>query len=116
MKSALMGDSLYFRVMKPTFPSEFYMDSYLILTSPEDILKNTTRYLEFVSNQMIKRCLIMATPVNTTSDQELEKFNINIVSKVSESANTLNKNLMFYMYFNMEVRNALCATSECLET
>ena len=103
MKSGLMAGSLYFRVMKPTFPSEFYMDSYLILTSPEDILKNTTRYLEFVSNQMIKRCLIMATPVNTTRDQELEKFSISIVSKVSESANSLNKNLMFYMYFNMEV-------------
>ena len=104
MKSALMGGSLYFRVMKPTFPSEFYMDSYLILTSPEDILKNTTQHLEFVSNQMIKRCLLMATPLNTTSDQELEILGASIVSKVYESAHALNKNLMFYMYFNMEVR------------
>ena len=103
MKSALMGEPLYFRVMQPTYPSEFYMDSYLILASPEDILKNTTQHLEFVSNQMIKRCLLMATPLNATSDQELEKLGIQIVTKVSESAHALNKNLMFYMYFNKEV-------------
>lgn len=85
-KSA-MNESLYFRYNYSTVSS---IDSFLILSTAQEIAENPTPILTFVSNQERKRCLLVILKSENSSSADL-------ISAMSTEAHSQNRNLMFYI-------------------